>query len=252
MRMDVSATKTEMGARAAAFAADGIREALGRNGRCNLILATGASQFDMLECLTGESGIDWSKVVLFHLDEYIGLPVSHPASFRRYMLDRVVSRLPGLAEFCPVQGDAPDLAAELERLRERISRAPVDVACIGIGENGHLAFNDPPADFETDEPYLAVNLDAACRKQQLGEGWFPTLEDVPARAITMGIRQILKSRRLVVTVPDGRKAEAVLNTLTQPVSPAFPSTILRHHENCRLFMDTAAAALLPAEVVRKG
>lgn len=251
MRINISATRDEMGRRAAALAAEGIRAALRNNGQCNLILATGASQFQMLEHLVAETGIDWGCVVLFHLDEYIGLPISHPASFRRYMYDRVVSRLPGLAEFCPVQGDAADLNAELRRLNERIARAPVDVACIGIGENGHLAFNDPPADFDTELPYIAVDLDTTCRKQQMGEGWFPDIDSVPARAITMSIRQILKSRRIVVTVPDSRKAEAVRNTLTQPVSPAFPSTVLRQHEDCTLFIDMPAAELLPSQLTDK-
>lgn len=244
MQITISKTRDKNGAAAADLAAQTIRETLQTKGRCRLILATGASQFEMLESLTAAPNIDWGKVTLFHLDEYIGLPDTHPASFRRYMLDRVVAQVPTLGEFVGVQGDAADPEAECQRLGVLLRKEPIDLACIGIGENGHLAFNDPPADFETEASYLPVNLDMACRRQQMGEGWFKTIDDVPARAITMGIRQIMRSARLVVTVPDERKAEAVRNTLVQAVNPRFPSTILRTHPDCTLFIDQPAASLL--------
>ena len=170
------------------------------------MLATGASQFEMLASLVEQPGIDWPRVTAFHLDEYIGLPETHPASFRKYLRERFVSRVP-VGQFHYVRGDAPDPLDECRRLGELIGAAPVDVACIGIGENGHLAFNDPPADFAIDDPFLVVDLDAACRLQQVGEGWFASLEDVPTQAISMSIRQILRARRIVCCVPDQRKAE---------------------------------------------
>ena len=238
------ATKDEMGAAAAQAAAGAIQEAIAEKGQANLILATGASQFEMLEALTGSTGIDWSKVVMFHLDEYIGLGIEHPASFRKYLQERFVDQARSLKAVHFVNGDAADPAGECARLGDLISQHPIDVACIGIGENGHLAFNDPPADFTTDQPYLVVDLDEQCRKQQLGEGWFATLDDVPRQAISMGIRQILKSKRLIVTVPDERKAAAVASALTGPVTPDCPASILQEHDNCAIFLDEAAASQL--------
>ncbi len=243
----IFATKESMGAAAAQAAAEAITEAIAEKGQANLILATGASQFEMLEALTGSAGIDWSKVVMFHLDEYIGLGIEHPASFRRYLQERFVDRVGPLKAVHFVNGDAADPSDECTRLGELIRHHPIDVACIGIGENGHLAFNDPPADLDTEEPYLVVNLDEKCRKQQLGEGWFATLDDVPRQAISMGIRQILRSKRLVVTVPDERKAAAVAGALTGPVTPNCPASILQKHDNCAIFLDEPAASRLPTE-----
>ena len=244
METRIFETKEMMGQAAAEAAAGGIRDAVAQRGQANLILATGASQFEMLEHLVATGGIDWSKVVMFHLDEYIGLGPEHPASFRKYLQQRFVERVGNLQAAHFVDGDAEDPEQECERLGALIQAHPIDVACIGIGENGHLAFNDPPADFETEEPYLLVQLDQRCRKQQLGEGWFETLEQVPSQAISMSIRQILKSRRLVVTVPDRRKAEAVRNALAGSVTPDCPASILREHANCSMFLDKAAGALL--------
>jgi len=243
----VFATKKEMGTAAAQAAAEAIENGIAEKGQANLILATGASQFEMLEALTATGGIDWSKVVMFHLDEYIGLGPDHPASFRKYLKERFVDQVGSLKAVHFVDGDAADPSAECARLGALIGNHPIDVACIGIGENGHLAFNDPPADFDTDEPYLVVDLDERCRKQQLGEGWFPTLDDVPRRAISMGIRQILKSKRLIVTVPDERKAAAVAGALTGSVTPDCPASILQEHGNCSLFLDEPAASQLPAD-----
>lgn len=243
MQIHIYDTKAETGAAAARRAAAILRAAIAERGQAGLILATGASQFDMLACLTAED-VDWSKVSAFHLDEYISLPESHPASFRRYLKERFVTRIQGLRSFTFVNGEAPDPQAECRRLSAEIERCPIDLACIGIGENGHLAFNDPPADFETEQPYIIVNLDEACRRQQLGEGWFPTLADVPRQAISMSIRHILKSREIVCTVPDTRKAWAVQAAVEGPVTSQVPASILQQHPSCALFLDRASAALL--------
>ncbi len=237
-------TKEEMATAAASTAAESIRRAVAERGQANIILATGTSQFEMLEHLTAAEDVDFSKVVMFHLDEYIGLTADHPASFRRYLKERFVDKAGSLQAVHFVEGDASDPARECRRLGELIYAHGIDLACVGIGENGHLAFNDPPADFQTDEPYLVVDLDERCRKQQLGEGWFETLADVPKKAISMSIKQILRSRRIVVTVPDRRKAQAVKDTLEGPVTPMCPASILQTHGDCCLFLDEPAASLL--------
>jgi len=237
-------TADQMGAAAAADAARRIVAAIERTGQANMILATGASQFATLDGLIGHTEIDFARVVMFHLDEYIGLDDQHPASFRRYLRERFVDRAGPLRAVHWVRGDAADPAAECRRLAEIIAEHPIDVALIGIGENGHLAFNDPPADFDTEEPYLVVDLDERCRRQQLGEGWFATLDDVPRRAISMSIRQILKSRSIIVSVPDERKAQAVRDALDGPLTNQCPASILREHGDCRLYLDTAAASRL--------
>jgi glucosamine-6-phosphate deaminase len=244
MQIEVLPDKAALGARAACDGAEGIRAALAARGACTIVVATGASQFEMLDALVAEPRIDWSQVTAFHLDEYVGLPASHPASFRRYLQERFVARLPGLGRFVPVEGDAADLEAELECLNALLAGREVDVCFAGIGENGHLAFNDPPADFEAEAPYLVVALDEACRRQQLGEGWFPSLDAVPRRAISMSIRQILKSRRIVLSVPDSRKAAAVRAAVEGEVSPACPASILQRHAGTALYLDPPAAALL--------
>ena len=246
MKRAVYKTKGDMGAAAGSTAAGAIRRAIADKNQASIILATGASQFEMLEHLTSVDTIDWSKVTMFHLDEYIGLGPDHPASFRKYLRERFVDRVGRLKAVHFVNGDAKDPAAECRRLGDLIRAHPIDVACVGIGENSHLAFNDPPADFETEEPYLVVDLDERCRRQQLGEGWFDSFEAVPSQAISMSIQQILKSRRIVVTVPDRRKAEAVRNALEGPVTPRCPASILQQHENCLIFLDEPAASLLVA------
>jgi glucosamine-6-phosphate deaminase len=244
MRIGVFDTKDALGAAAARDAADGIRAAVAERGAANVVVATGASQFEMLAHLVEEPGVDWGLVTAFHLDEYVGMAPGHPASFRKYLRKRFVEKVGALAAFHEVRGDAPDPAAECRRLGELIAARPIDVSCIGIGENGHIAFNDPPADFETEEPFIVVDLDEACRRQQLGEGWFATLEDVPARAISMSVRQVMKARTLIVSVPDERKAEAVRATHEEPVSPNIPASKLREHADCRLFLDRGSASLL--------
>ncbi|MDB5588460.1 MAG: nagB 2 [Devosia sp.] len=232
-----------MGQAAARQGAEAINSAIASRGRAVVILATGTSQFPMLESLI-QADIDWAKVTAFHLDEYVGLPATHKASFRGYLRQRVVERLPALAEFVMVGGDAEDLAGEIGRLNDRLGRETVDVCFAGIGENCHLAFNDPPADFVTEYPYIVVELDEACRRQQLGEGWFESLDAVPQRAVSMSIRQIMKSRKIILSVPDVRKAGAVRHAAQGPVSNAFPASILQQHADATLHLDAASASLL--------
>jgi glucosamine-6-phosphate deaminase len=244
MKIDIAPTRRESGRRAAEHGAEILRKALKRNRRANIIVATGASQFDMLASLVEAQGIDWSKVTGFHLDEYVGLPINHPASFRKYLWERFVRLLPlPLAAFHYVNAEKQP-EKECDRLGKLIQKHPIDVAFIGIGENGHVAFNDPPADFKTAKPYLVVNLDKACRQQQLGEGWFPSLAAVPKRAISMSPKQIMKSAAIVCTVPDQRKAKAVQASVEGDVTPDVPASILQRHRNCKLFLDHEAASLL--------
>ncbi|HEY3330822.1 MAG TPA: glucosamine-6-phosphate deaminase [Capsulimonadaceae bacterium] len=244
MKIDIQPTKQQSGQVAAAAGAELVRAAIARNGAANIVVATGASQFDMLQALVAEPNIDWGRVTGFHLDEYAQMPISHPASFRAYLKERFVDKLPGpIGAFHYVNAEG-DLAAECNRLGAIISRHPIDVAFIGIGENGHLAFNDPPADFDTESPYIAVELDHACRLQQLGEGWFPTIDDVPTHAISMSIQHILNSKEIVCTVPDERKAVAVRNAVEGPVTNLAPASILQQHPAVTLYLDIPAASLL--------
>jgi glucosamine-6-phosphate deaminase len=245
MNVVVAESSGAMAEQAAACAASAVRGALAARGEARIIVATGASQFGFLKALTAAPQIDWTRVTGFHLDEYVGLSAAHPASFRNYLRARFVGSLPcALRAFHEVNGEAPDLKAECRRLKTLLDAGPVDVACVGIGENGHLAFNDPPADFESEEAYLVVALDEACRRQQVGEGWFASLAEVPTNALSMSIRQILKSRQIVCTVPDGRKAEAVRACVKGPVSNLCPASVLQSHQACSLFLDRASAALL--------
>ena len=243
MEILVENDSSAIGIKAASIAIDHLHSALRHRGQANLILATGASQFEMLNALV-KADLDWNRVTCFHLDEYLGLPATHPASFRKYLQERFVDQVVGLKEFHWVCGDHADATAECRRLADIIQQHPIDVACIGIGENGHLAFNDPPADFETEDSYLVVELDEACRRQQLGEGWFPSFEDVPSRAISMSVRQIMKSNTIVCTVPDERKALAVRAAAEGEVTPDVPASILQQHPQTTLLLDVASAALL--------
>lgn len=243
MEVIIKSSPKELGMEAGKLGASLIRQAIERNGFANIILATGTSQFETLNQLLGETDIDWSRVTMFHLDEYIGLPISHPASFRKYLKERFISKVPPLKEVFLIDGEADEMK-ECGRLSKSISEHPIDVAFVGIGENGHLAFNDPPADFETETPYLVVELDEACRKQQMGEGWFKTMDDVPRKAISMSIKQILKSKHIICSVPDQRKAVAVKNSIEQPVSNLFPATAMQKHQHCSCFLDVDSASLL--------
>jgi glucosamine-6-phosphate deaminase len=237
-------TRAAMGKAAARKGATVLSEVLEKKGRADIILATGASQFEMLDELV-KADLDWSLVTVFHLDEYIGIPVTHPASFRKYLKERFVD-LVKPAAFHGIDGEA-DPEEECARLGAIIEKIDVDVAFVGIGENGHLAFNDPPADFETETPYIVVDLDEVCRMQQKGEGSFPSFEEVPEIAISMSIRQIMKSKTIICTVPDARKAQAVKNTLEEIVSPLVPASILTTHGDAWLYLDKGSSSLLIRE-----
>ncbi len=243
MEIIIQDNPKELGIAAGKVGAELIRQAIKQNGYANIILATGTSQFETLNQLLAEKDIDWSKVTMFHLDEYIGLPITHPASFRKYLKERFIAHVSKLKEVFLIDGEADD-KRECERLSKTIAEHPIDVAFVGIGENGHLAFNDPPADFEIDVPYIVVELDEACRKQQMGEGWFKTMDDVPRKAISMSIKQILKSKHIICSVPDERKAMAVKNSIEHAVSNLFPATALQLHAHCTCFLDAASASLL--------
>ena len=241
MKVFIYKTKEELGVTAARKGAELIRKAITEKGEATIIVATGASQFEMLSELV-HAKVDWSKVTAYHLDEYIGIPVTHGASFRKYLKERFVDQVP-LKKFHYIDGES-DAEAECERLGELIATQAVDVAFIGIGENGHLAFNDPPADFNTEEPYIKVNLDLECRNQQFGEGWFPTLDQVPETAISMSVNQILKSESIICSVPDERKAKAVKTAVEKEVSPEIPASALKTHKKTWLFLDSGSSSLL--------
>lgn len=232
------------GALAAKIGAEALRSALENQSFTNLIVATGASQFEVLGNLLKEPHIAWERVSIFHLDEYVGLPISHPASFRQYLWDRFVKLLPHPPRAFHLLNGETDPEAECQRVGALLSAVTIDVAFIGIGENGHIAFNDPPADFEVTQPYHVVELDEACRQQQWGEGWFSSREEVPSHAISMTVSEILRSRKIICTVPDERKAEAVKNAVEGPVSNLVPASILQEHPDVSLFLDDASARQL--------
>ncbi len=241
MKIEVHNTVHELGKAAGKNAARLLCKAIETNGTANIILATGTSQFETLNQLISED-IDWTKVTMFHLDEYIGLPATHPASFRKYLQERFISKV-SLKEANLINGETnPQL--NVKGLRRLLRKSPVDVALVGIGENGHLAFNDPPADFETGEPYIIVELDEACRKQQMNEGWFKSADEVPQKAISMSVRQIMKSKNIICSVPGKRKAMAVKNCLEHEVSNLYPASILQAHKNCIVYLDKDSASLL--------
>lgn len=241
MEVKICNDKAAMGEAAARKGAALISKTLKEKGRASIILATGASQFEMLGELV-KADVDWSKVSVFHLDEYIGIPDTHPASFRKYLKERFAD-LVSPAAFYAIDGEK-DPVGECARLGALIATHEIDVAFVGIGENAHLAFNDPPADFETTEPYIVVDLDEACRQQQLGEGWFPSLEAVPGKAISMTVRQIMKSKTIICTVPDARKALAVQKAVEGEVSPEAPASILQNHPFTWLYLDRESSSLL--------
>jgi len=220
-----------------------INEATSRRGEANIIVGTGASQHDFLASLRNFDEVDWRKVTVFHLDEYLGISMQHPASFRRFLKERLFDHLPFAAVHL-LAGDSDDPIRECARYETLLSDRIIDVACIGIGENGHLAFNDPPADFDTGALVHIVTLDKACRQQQVGEGHFPTFEDVPKQALSLTIPAIMSAKALSCTVPDVRKARAVKCALEGPVTPDCPASILRQHPNCQLYLDSGSVSLL--------
>ncbi len=245
MEVKVYSTKKETSEAAAKKALSILKKAIKEKGKATFVVATGASQFDFLQALLADSTMDWSKTKMFHLDEYVGLPETHPASFRKYLKERFVSKAGNIGEVNLVQGDAGDPQAECQRLNALLKNETVDVAFVGIGENGHLAFNDPPADFEVEDPFIIVDLDEACRKQQIGEGWFKSVDEVPAQAISMSIKQIMKAENIICTAPEERKAQAAKDCFEgSEISPMHPASILKKHPNTFIFLDNGSASLL--------
>jgi len=237
--------KLSLSRAAAEQATAAIRRVIAERGYARIVAATAASQTDFLRQLSQAAQIDWKRVELFHLDEYIGLPVTHPGSFRKMLLEQFILAT-GVEKFHLLDGEG-NVSATLRDAGAAISSAPIDVAFLGIGENGHIAFNDPPADFETTAPYLVVNLDEACRRQQVGEAWFPDISTVPKQAISMSVKQILAAKEILAVVPDARKAAAVKACLEGEVSPMIPASILRTHSNATIYLDKNSAALLKPE-----
>ena len=246
MNIRVLAEAKSLGEAAAGHAAESLRSTLQQKGSARIIAATGASQFEFLEALTSAPGIEWNKVEMFHLDEYVSLPVTHPASFRKYLLERLIQKT-GIGKYHLIDGEG-DIQSVIQRVGRELNSSPIDVAFVGIGENGHLAFNDPPADFETESPYLVVDLDQACRQQQVNEGWFGSLAEVPRQALSMSVRQILKSREIIASVGGQRKARAVQACLEGKVSPMAPASILQTHPHTTVYLDQASAGLLSRQV----
>lgn len=247
MTINVFPSKAAMAQAAAETAATTIRNAISQRGEARIIAATGASQFDFLDALTQVSGIEWDRVEMFHLDEYVGISDQAPASFCKYLRERLIDKV-GIKKYHLLDG-TEDPSTVIARVTAEIRKAPIDVAFVGVGENGHLAFNDPPADFETDEAYIVVNLNEDCRRQQLGEGWFPALADVPLQAISMTIRQMMKADQVLCVAPDARKAKAVKMCFQGEVSPMAPASILQRHPNAAIYLDKESAALLsPAAI----
>jgi glucosamine-6-phosphate deaminase len=244
MALKVFTDRVSLGKAAADQAATAIRRAIREHGQARVIAATAASQFEFLDALTKSPDIDWQQVELFHLDEYIGLPITHPGSFRKMLLEQLIEKT-GITRYHLLDGDgdgdAPDV---VRRASAALASAPVDIAFVGVGENGHLAFNDPPADFKTEEPYLIVSLDEACRLQQVGEAWFADISQVPTQAISMSVRQILKAKEILAVVPGPRKAQAVKACFEGEISPMAPASILRTHPNATIYLDKNSAALL--------
>jgi len=243
MLLRVFPDKPSLGRAAAEQAANAIRRAIAVRGHARIIAATAASQLEFLDALTKAPEIDWSKVEAFHLDEYVGLPITHPGSFRKMLLEQLVNKT-GITNYHLLDGDAPDPDAVVREVSKALASVPIDIAFLGIGENGHIAFNDPPANFNTEEPYIIVELDEACRRQQVGEAWFSDISQVPKRALSMSARQILEAKEILAVVPDKRKAEAIKTCFEGEVSPTAPASILRRHPNATVYLDFNSASLL--------
>ena len=238
MEVRICKDKVALGASAAEYVSDRLNQLITQKGYARLVLSTGASQFDILDALTRKN-VDWSKVDMFHLDEYVGLPITHGASFRKYLQERFVDKLS-----CPmrsvnfVDGTPEGIVRLTQKLREDV----LDIGLIGIGENTHIAFNDPPANFDTQEAYIIVDLDDKCKRQQMGEGWFATIDDVPKQAVSMTPWQIMQCREIISCVPYAVKADAVQKTLfTKETTPLVPSTLLKEHPKFILYVDADSA-----------
>lgn len=247
MKINISPDKIALGRAAAAQAAHLLQQTIATRGRARILAATGGSQFEFLDALTATPGLAWDRVELFHLDEYVGLGIEHPASFGRYLLNRFISKT-GLKNHHLLDGLA-DPEKTCREMGVLLAAEPIDIAFAGIGENSHLAFNDPPADFVTEQPYLVVQLDEACRRQQVGEGWFPDLAAVPRRAISISVCQLLKAKTIILPVPDARKAQAVRLCLEGPITPQAPASILREHPDVTIYLDRHSAALLAPSTI---
>ncbi len=248
MKVRVYKNPEELGKAAAKFAAEIINKAIAEHGKARIVLSTGASQFDTLKHLVNED-VDWSKVEMFHLDEYINLPETHPASFRKYLKERFVNIVhPGKVFFVNGEGDVED---NIRKLSEEITKEPIHLGLIGIGENTHIAFNDPPANFDTTDPYIIVNLDDDCKKQQVREGWFPTIDDVPKQAISMSVHQIMQCEVILSCVPYKVKAEAIKKTLENDVTNMIPATKLKEHKNVYIYVDEDSASAVDKDVLAK-
>ena len=246
MLLKIFPDKSSLSRAAAEQAANAIRSALTKRGHARIVAATAASQIEFLDALTRMPGIDWSNVEAFHLDEYIGLPVTHPGSFRKMLLEQLIQKT-GISKFHLLDGDADDPAGIARRVGKTLASVPVDIAFLGIGENGHVAFNDPPADFEVEDPYIVVNLDEACRQQQVGEAWFANISQVPKQALSMSVQQVLKAKEILAVVPDQRKARAIRDCFAGETSPMVPASILRTHPNATVYLDKNSASMLKDE-----
>ncbi len=242
MNIRVFEDRRSLGETAAEHAAGLIRNAIRERGSARIVAATAASQKEFLQALTSAPGIDWRVVEAFHLDEYIGLPITHPGSFRKMLMEQLISKT-GIVHYHLLDGDG-DVAAVIDRANAALASAPIDVGFLGIGENGHLAFNDPPADFEVEDPYLVVSLDEACRLQQVGEAWFADISQVPQQAISMSVRQIMKIKEVLAVAPGTRKAAAIQQCFAGEISPMAPASILRNHPLATIYLDRESAALL--------
>ena len=248
MKLIVNNTKEKLGLESARHAAALVRAAIKENGRARILLSTGASQFPFFEEFVKED-IDWSLVEMFHLDEYVGISEEHPASFKRYLLDRFVNKVnPGKANLINGLADPEKTIAELTAL---LDEAPIDLGLIGIGENGHIAFNDPPADFDDERAYKVVTLDERCLLQQVGEGWFKNVDETYKQAISMTCKRIMACKSIISVVPYKVKAEAIYNTLTRELTPEVPATLLKEHGDCTVYCDADSASMLSAEIIEK-
>jgi glucosamine-6-phosphate deaminase len=250
MQLKVLTDKTALSQAAAGQAASAIRQAITDRGKARIVAATAASQVEFLDILTHAPEIDWKRVEAFHLDEYVGLPISHPGSFRKMLLQQLISKT-GIAKYHLLDGDATDPGEVLRSVGRELASEPIDIAFLGIGENGHIAFNDPPANFNTEEPYIIVDLDEACRRQQVGEAWFADISQVPRQAISMSVRQILKAKEILAVVPDTRKAQAIKRCFEGEISSMSPASILRAHPNATVYLDNNSASLLSMSVLNR-
>ncbi len=244
MNVIINKSKEHLGEISARDGAEQIIKAIEEKGHANIIVATGSSQFLTLKHLGSLENIPWPQVTIFHLDEYIGINDNHSASFRNYIHERLLNKIDPKVTFIDIRGENPDSQMECKRLNSMMNSIQIDVAFIGIGENGHIAFNDPPADFQTTDPYIVVSLDEACRNQQVDEGWFDSLQDVPETAISMSICQIMKSKVIICSVPDSRKALVVKHAVEGKVTNSCPASILQNHDSCILYLDPDSASLL--------